>query len=298
MTVALAIREAAEVLAAVSDTPRLDAELLMAHVLGVTRPEMLLRAMRDPVPAGIASLVVRRLRHEPVAYIVGTQEFYGLELIVTSDVLIPRSDSETLIEAARTSLAERAPARVLDLGTGSGALLLAALALWPAAQGVGIDRSLAAVAVAAANAGRLGMASRARLLHDDWRRRHWSDALGRFALILANPPYVDDDAALAPEVRGHEPAGALFAGAQGLDAYRVLIPQLAALLEPAGLAIVEIGATQADAVARIAIEASLDAELHRDLGGRPRALALSVPGKKALGKPGDRLYPETKPAGG
>ena len=298
MTVALAIREAAEVLAAVSDTPRLDAELLMAHVLGVTRPEMLLRAMRDPVPAGIASLVVRRLRHEPVAYIVGTQEFYGLELIVTSDVLIPRSDSETLIEAARTSLAERAPARVLDLGTGSGALLLAALALWPAAQGVGIDRSLAAVAVAAANAGRLGMASRARLLHDDWRRRHWSDALGRFALILANPPYVEDDAALAPEVRGHEPAGALFAGAQGLDAYRVLIPQLAALLEPAGLAIVEIGATQADAVARIAIEASLDAELHRDLGGRPRALALSVPGKKALGKPGDRLYPETKPAGG
>ena len=288
MTVALAIREAAEVLAAVSDTPRLDAELLMAHVLGVTRPEMLLRAMRDPVPAGIASLVVRRLRHEPVAYIVGTQEFYGLELIVTSDVLIPRSDSETLIEAARTSLAERAPARVLDLGTGSGALLLAALALWPAAQGVGIDRSLAAVAVAAANAGRLGMASRARLLHDDWRRRHWSDALGRFALILANPPYVEDDAALAPEVRGHEPAGALFAGAQGLDAYRVLIPQLAALLEPAGLAIVEIGATQADAVARIAIEASLDAELHRDLGGRPRALALSVPGKKALGKPGDR----------
>ena len=298
MTVALAIREAAEVLAAVSDTPRLDAELLMAHVLGVTRPEMLLRAMRDPVPAGIASLVVRRLRHEPVAYIVGTQEFYGLELIVTSDVLIPRSDSETLIEAARTSLAERAPARVLDLGTGSGALLLAALALWPAAQGVGIDRSLAAVAVAAANAGRLGMASRARLLHDDWRRRHWSDALGRFALILANPPYVEDDAALAPEVRGHEPAGALFAGAQGLDAYRVLIPQLAALLEPTGLAIVEIGATQADAVARIAIEASLDAELHRDLGGRPRALALSVPGKKALGKPGDRLYPETKPAGG
>ena len=288
------MREAAEVLARVSDTPRLDAELLMAHVLGVPRPAMLLHAMTEPVPAGIAALVVRRLRHEPVAYIVGTQEFYGLELIVTPDVLIPRGDSETLIEAARTTLAERPPARILDLGTGSGALLLAALSLWPEAQGVGVDRSLAAVAVAAANAGRLGMAARTRILHDDWGGPHWSDALGRFALILANPPYVEDEAALAPEVRGHEPAGALFAGAEGLDAYRVLIPQLAALLEPEGLAIVEIGATQADAVARLAMHAGLDTDLHRDLAGRPRALVH----KKALGKPGDRHYSETKPAGG
>ena len=294
MTVALAIREAAEVLASVSDTPRLDAELLMAYVLGVTRPEMLLRAMREPVPAGIAALVVRRLRHEPVAYIVGAQEFYGLELIVTPDVLIPRGDSETLIEAARTGLAERPPARILDLGTGSGALLVAALSLWPLAHGVGVDRSLAAVAVAAANAGRLGMAGRARILHDDWNRPGWADALGRFDLILANPPYVEDDAALAPEVRGHEPAGALFAGAEGLDAYRVLIPQLGALLEPEGLAIVDIGATQADAVARLAAAAGFDTELHRDLAGRARALVH----KKALGKPGDRHYSETKPAGG
>ena len=294
MTVALAIREAAEVLASVSDTPRLDAELLMAYVLGVTRPEMLLRAMREPVPPGIAALVVRRLRHEPVAYIVGAQEFYGLELIVTADVLIPRGDSETLIEAARTGLAERPPTRVLDLGTGSGALLLAALALWPGAHGVGVDRSLAAVAVAAANAGRLGMAGRARILHDDWNRPGWADALGRFDLILANPPYVEDHAALAHEVRGHEPAGALFAGAEGLDAYRTLIPQLGALLEPGGLAIVEIGATQSDAVARLAIEAGFDTELHRDLAGRPRALVH----KKALGKPDDRHYSETKPAGG
>lgn len=294
MTVALAIRESAEVLATVSDTPRLDAELLMAHVLGTTRPTMLLHAMRDPVPAGIAALVVRRLRHEPVAYIVGTQAFHGLELIVTPDVLIPRGDSETLIEAARTGLAERPPARVLDLGTGSGALLLAALALWPGAHGVGVDRSLAAVAVAAANAGRLGMAGRARILHDDWNRPGWADALGRFDLILANPPYVEDDAALAPEVRGHEPAGALFAGAEGLDAYRVLIPQLGALLEPEALAIVEIGATQAQAVARLAIEAAFDTELHHDLAGRPRALVH----KKALGKPGVRHYSQTKPAGG
>lgn len=289
MTVALALREAAEVLATVSDTPRLDAELLMAHVLGLSRPEMLVRAMRDPVPAGIAALVVRRLRHEPVAYIVGTQAFHGLELIVTPDVLIPRGDSETLIEVARTALAERPPARILDLGTGSGALLLAALALWPEANGVGIDRSLGAVAVAAANAGRLGMASRARILRDDWTRPGWADGLCRFDLILANPPYVEDDAALAPEVRGHEPAGALFAGAEGFDAYRVLIPQLAALLAPEGLALVEIGATQAAAVAGMAAANGLASDLHHDLGGRPRALALRAEGKKALGKAGDRL---------
>ena len=288
MTVALAIREAAEALAAVSDTPRLDAELLMAHVLGVTRSDMLLRAMTDPVPAGIAAFVVRRLRHEPVAYILGHQEFFGLNLIVTPDVLIPRGDSETLIEAARTSLAERAPARILDLGTGSGALLLAALSLWPGASGVGIDRSLGAVAVAAANAGRLGLAERTRILHADWTRSGWAADLGRFDLILANPPYVEGAAVLAPQVRGHEPAGALFAGRDGLDAYRTLIPQLGSLLARGGLALVEIGATQAEVVTALAQEAGFATELHRDLGGRPRALALSVTGKKALGKPGDR----------
>ncbi len=301
MTVALGIREAAEVLAAVSDTPRLDSELLMAHVLGVSRTTMLLNTMRDPVPAGIASLVLRRLKHEPVAYILGAQEFYGLELIVTPDVLIPRGDSETLIEAARIALAGTPPARILDLGTGSGALLLAALTLWPAAHGVGIDRSLGAVAVAAANAGRLGLAARARIFHDDWSRPGWADALGRFDLILANPPYVEDDAALACQVRGHEPAGALFAGADGLDAYRVLIPQLVNLLKPCGLAIVEIGATQGDTVSRLGAAAGLAATLHRDLAKRPRALALCLKkasGKKPLGKPGDPHYFESKPAGG
>ena len=299
MTVSLAIREAAEVLANVSDTPRLDAELLMAHVLGTSRTRMLLHALRDPVPAGIAALVLRRLRHEPIAYILGAQEFYGLDLIVTPAVLIPRGDSETLVEAARTSLSDKPPPRILDLGTGSGALLLAALSLWPSAQGVGIDRSLGAVAVAAANAGRLGMAQRARILHADWSHTGWTDELERFDLILANPPYVEDAATLGPQVRGHEPAGALFAGAEGLDAYRALIPQLGALLAPGGLVIVEIGASQAAAVTAMAGEVGFAATLYRDLADRPRALVLQNGAlKKPLGNAGDPHYPAGKPVGG
>ena len=282
MTVALAIREAAEALEGVSDTPRLDAELLMAHVLGLSRSDMLLNAMREPVPAGIAGLVVRRMRHEPVAQIVGRQEFYGLEFVVTPDVLIPRADSETLIEAARGAFAERAPQRILDLGSGSGALLLTALHLWPDAEGVGLERSLPALTVAAANAGALGLAARARLVQGDWEQPDWTDELDRFDLILANPPYVESTAVLAPDVRLYEPAGALYAGPEGLEAYRILIPQLAALLAPDGYAFLEIGAGQAEPVAQIARAAGFATTLHHDLAARPRALQL----KKALGKPG------------
>ncbi|QGN54673.1 peptide chain release factor N(5)-glutamine methyltransferase [Novosphingobium sp. Gsoil 351] len=296
MTVALAIREAAEVLARVSDTPRLDAELLMAHVLGLSRPDMLIRAMRDPVPAGIAGLVVRRLNGEPVAYIVGSQDFLGRSFRVGPGVLIPRADSETTVLAALAACP--APRRVLDCGVGSGALLLTVLAERPGALGVGIDRSPEAVAIARENAGMLALAAATMMQLGDWNRPGWAADLGRFDLILANPPYVEDGAALDPQVRDHEPAGALFAGADGLDAYRALIPQLPALIEDGGVAVVEIGATQADAVAALAHTAGFAAELHRDLANRPRALALSGLGKKPLGKARDPHYLETKPAGG
>jgi release factor glutamine methyltransferase len=272
VTVAEAIRAAAERLAATSDTARLDTELLMAHTLGVSRSDMLLRAMRDPAPDGFAALVERRAGHEPVAYITGEAEFYGLTLKVTPATLIPRGDSETLIEAALETAG--VAGRVLDLGTGSGALLLAVLAQRAGLEGVGIDASPAALAVAEGNAAALGLGARSHWHVRDWRAEGWAEGLGTFDLILCNPPYVEADAALDPQVRDHEPHTALFAGPEGLDDYRALIPQLVKLLAPGGIAIFEIGAGQAEAVTAIAEAAGFTAELHRDLAGRPRALVL------------------------
>lgn len=270
--VAEALRDAAEQLSHTSDTARLDAELLMAHALGVSRSELLLRHMRDPEPARFAALVERRAAHEPVAYIVGEQEFYGRPFRVTPDVLIPRGDSEATLAAALECAGERG--RVLDCGVGSGALLLSFLAEKPGWRGVGIDRSADALAVAGENAARLGVADRARLVQADWHAPDWSEGFGTFDRVIANPPYVEDAAELAPSVRGYEPAGALFAGPEGLDDYRVLVPQLRRLLAPGGAAVLEIGAAQADSVSQIAREAGFAAELRRDLAGRPRALIL------------------------
>lgn len=273
-TVSKALREAAVRLGSASDTPRLDAELLMAQALGISRSELLLRHMGGEVPAGFAPLIERRLSHEPVAYILGHQEFFGLDFRVSAAVLIPRGDSEILVERALAACPDAR--RVLDCGTGSGALLLAVLANCPEAAGLGIDRSKAALAVARENAARLGLAGRADMRLADWDEPGWADGLGGlFDVILANPPYVESEAELSPSVRDHEPAGALFAGAEGLDAYRVLLPQLPGLLAPEGKVMVEIGASQADAVIAIAHGARLSAALHRDLGGRPRLLELS-----------------------
>ena len=271
-TVGEAIRAAAEHLAPVSDTARLDAELLMAHLFGGTRSELLLRHMRDPAPPGYPALVERRAGHEPVAYITGRQEFYGLPFIVTPATLIPRGDSETLVAAALEAKPDAA--RVLDLGTGSGALLLAVLAYLRQAQGVGIDRSPEAVVVAARNAEQLGLRPQATFREGDWHAAGWADDLGTFDLVLCNPPYVEAGALLDPQVRDHEPATALFAGPEGLDDYRVLIPQLRALMNRRALAVLEIGANQAEAVGALAQAAGFAAALRRDLAGRARALLL------------------------
>lgn len=273
-TVAEALREAAARLAATSDTARLDAELLMAQALGVSRSDLLLRHMQDAVPESFAAMIERRGLHEPVAYILGRKEFFGREFLVAPGVLIPRMDSETTVAAALEAVPE--PGRVLDCGVGSGALLLSVLAEKRGAEGVGIDRSTQALMIASANATQLGLANRARLERRDWSEPGWADTLGKFDLVLANPPYVEDDAPIEPDVRSWEPEGALFAGPEGLDDYRVLIPQLPGLLAEGGAAVLEIGAAQDRQVADIARACGFAPELHRDLAGRPRALVLRV----------------------
>lgn len=272
-TVAAALREAHARLAASSDTARLDAELLMAEALGVSRSDMLLRHQDAPEPAGFADLLRRRLAAEPIAYILGRCEFYGLELGVSPAVLIPRGDSECVVEAALEFCPPEG--RVLDLGTGSGALLLAMLSQRPKIEGVGIDASRAALAVARSNSQRLGLDARATFLERDWTSAGWAADLGTFACVVANPPYVESGAMLDRGVRDHEPASALFAGEDGLAAYRVLVPQLPSLLARGARAVMEIGSSQAEAVGALAQAAGFAVNVRSDLAGRSRALVLS-----------------------
>jgi release factor glutamine methyltransferase len=264
------LHEASRILQSISPTPRLDAELLLAHALGISREALLLGADRA-VPPEFDALLSRRLAHEPVAYITGTKHFWTLELGVTPDVLIPRPDSETLIEAAIAHFGAQEPKSVLDLGTGSGALLLASLDHWRNAQGVGVDRSAAALAVARGNAGRLGFGNRARFVQGSW-----ADMLdARFDLILCNPPYVESGATLMPDVARHEPAAALYAGPEGLDDYRRIVPALPRLLAPGGVAALEIGSEQAEAVSEMVHAAGLVANVLKDLAGLDRCVAVS-----------------------
>ncbi len=265
-----ALARATAALETVSDTPRLDAELLMAHALGLSREKLLLWGMEREVPPAFEALLARRLAHEPVAYIIGTREFWSIELTVTPDVLIPRPDSETLIAAAVAHFGQAGPKVVLDLGTGSGALLLAVLHEWPEAHGLGIDRSAAALGIAHNNADALELAERVRFQLGDWAEGLHE----RFDLILCNPPYVEAAAALAPNVTDYEPHSALFAGADGLDEYKRLIPQLPALLAPNGIICLEIGHTQRASVSVLAEAEGFTVTCHQDLGGRDRCLVL------------------------
>jgi release factor glutamine methyltransferase len=266
---------AGALLAAGRHIDRFDAEVLLAHLAGVDRLALMAGPAEIAVdPAAFEALIGRRAAGEPTAYITGTREFWSLPLRVTPDVLIPRPDSETLIEAAQGACKDRPPATILDLGTGSGALLLATLSEYPRSRGLGIDLSPAALVVASGNARALGFANRAVFAAGDWGR----GLRQRFDLILSNPPYVEDDAELAPDVRDHEPASALFAGADGLDAYRVLVPQLPGLLNPGGVAVLEIGFNQAAAVSEIAVEAGFVVVTRRDLAGLDRCLVLGMAG--------------------
>lgn len=262
------LADAALAIAQASDTPRLDAELLMAHALGTSREDLLLRHLDDPAPAAFDALLARRRAHEPIAYITGTRAFWTIDLAVGPGVLIPRADSETLIEAAIDHFGARGPTAILDLGTGPGTLLLAALAQWPDATGLGIDKSAAALAMAKANADWLGLADRATFMPGDWA----SGVAQRFDLVLCNPPYIGASEHLPRDVAAYEPHEALFAGPDGLDDYRIFIPQLPSLLKPGGLAVLEIGYRQAEAVSAMVAGVGMTASLRHDLAGRPRAI--------------------------
>jgi release factor glutamine methyltransferase len=255
--------------AAAIENPRMEARWLLGHAMGVTA-ETLLRDPRAGVPLAAAqaftAMLARRARREPMAYIIGSAGFWGLEFQVSPATLIPRADTEALVEAA-LELAPQAR-RVLDLGTGTGCLLLAVLSELPAASGIGVDLNPEAAALASRNAQALGLP--ALFLAGDW-----ADALdASFDLILSNPPYIEAAAipALMPEVAGHEPPAALDGGADGLDAYRCITAALPRLLAPGGLAVLELGQGQAPAVAQLARDAGLTwLEARPDLNAIPRA---------------------------
>lgn len=263
------------------DNVRFEARLLLGRAAGLSVEQLVARGS-DPAPAGVIAtmreLTGRRVRREPMAYILGEREFWGLPFKVSPAVLVPRPDSETLIETALDLLPERErPLRILDLGVGSGCLLLTLLREFPKATGVGVDASPEALAIAEENAGTLGVASRARLRVDDWRQTGWAGRLeGPFDLLVSNPPYIETSTitALMPEVANHEPRLALDGGPDGLEAYRIIAAAAPGLVAPGGWALVEGGDGQAIDISRLFAAAGLSPQPPRkDLAGVERVVA-------------------------
>jgi len=256
--------------------PGRDARRLLAAAAGLAADRLTLvlgEAPPDGSAARYAAMLAQRARRRPVAQIVGQRAFCGRDFAVTADVLDPRPETETLVACA---LEGPAPERLLDLGCGSGAILVSLLAAWPAARGCGVDASPAALRVARTNAARHGVGDRTELRVGDWLERE----TGRYDLIVCNPPYIPaaDLEDLSADVRDWEPAAALTPGPTGLEAYARIAPRLAACLRPGGRALFELGAGQGAAVVGIFSRAGLaDAALHPDLDGRDRVLALRAP---------------------
>ncbi|MBT3238486.1 MAG: peptide chain release factor N(5)-glutamine methyltransferase [Rhodospirillaceae bacterium] len=272
-----ALKKAAQALTGAGvDSARLDARLLMAHALGLSaegvfgQPDRVLGAEEKE---RFLSLVEKRRSRQPLSQIVGCREFWSLEFAVTTDTLTPRPDSETLIEAALAAFPDKgADLTILDLGTGTGCLLLTLLHERPGASGVGVDISEAALDVARANTEALGLDNRTRLIASDWGAEL---ADQRFDLIVCNPPYIPegDRSSLMPEVASFEPPHALFAGADGLDAYRTLIPDIKKHLRTGGRVFFEVGIDQADAVADMLGHAGFDdIDISKDLAGIGRCV--------------------------
>ncbi len=266
------------------ETPELDARLLLCHAAGLTHEGFVAQAGRALAPEAakrLNAMIRRRVSREPVSRITGMREFYGRSFLVDADALDPRPDTETLIEAALDGVEQAGrrdePLRLLDLGTGTGCILLTLLAELPKARGSGTDLSLGALRVAEANAMRLGVAARVSFLRSDWL----DGVSGAFDLIVSNPPYIatSEIGGLAPEVGLHDPRLALDGGPDGLDAYRRIAAGAARLLAPQGQLLVEIGASQAVAVAALLREAGFVVETaspRLDLAGRPRVVVATM----------------------
>jgi len=254
------------------EDPRREARIILAAALGTDAAEIF--AHENIAEQSFENFLRRRVAREPMAYILGRREFWGLEFMVSPATLIPRPDSETIIEAALAACPERnAVKRILDLGTGTGCLLLAALQEFLAAHGVGVDSAPAAAALARHNAELLGFEHRAAFFAGDWAAA--LDA--KFDLILCNPPYiaVGDLAGLMPEITKFEPRLALDGGADGLAAYRRVIDALPALLAQRGVAILELGAGQEGSVTALAAQKGFFTATRPDLANIPRALVIT-----------------------
>lgn len=277
LTIAQLRRQMAARLAAGSvESPELDARLLLAHALGCAPGELLNRG-EAPAPAELRSaaeaLLSRRLSGAPVSRILGHKEFWSLTLELSPDTLVPRPDTEIVVEAALSLFPDRAaPLRILDLGTGTGAILAALLTERPAAAGIAVDRSENAARTARLNFARNGLSGRALAIVGDWG----TALAGGFDLVVSNPPYIAEGemAELAVEVRCHDPRLALVAGTDGLSAYRAIAADLPRLLKPGGITVLELGAGQEPAVAALVqgVGLSVLGPARADLGGIPRAL--------------------------
>jgi release factor glutamine methyltransferase len=276
------LRDAAVALAAAGiDNVRFEARLLLGRAAGLSAEQLIARGA-EPAPAGVAQrlreLTARRVLREPMAYILGEREFWGLPFKVSPAVLVPRPDSETLIEAALALMPNRQqPWRILDLGLGSGCLLLTLLREYPAASGVGMELSEGALAVAQANAETLGVDARARLVTGDWRQADWHQRLGGpFDLLVSNPPYIEAGTIerLMPEVARFEPRLALDGGPDGLAAYHEIASAAPALTAPAGRILIEVGDGQAPEISKIFGSKGLTMEAPwKDLAGIDRVVA-------------------------
>jgi release factor glutamine methyltransferase len=263
------------------DNARFEARLLLARASQLTIEQLIARSTDEASAAvvdGVRAITARRVRREPMAYILGEREFWGLTFKVTPAVLVPRPDSETLIEAVLELLPERSRRlRILDLGTGSGCLLLTLLREYPEATGVGMDASSGALAVARGNAGDLGVAGRTKLMEGDWRQPGWIARLpGPFDLVVSNPPYIAAATIdqLMPEVARFEPQLALDGGPDGFAAYRTIANAAPNLITRGGWLVVEAGEGQSAEIWRLFMASGLTPKPPwRDLGGIERVVA-------------------------